>query len=137
MREEKARAEREERARAEREERARVAKRGREERSRVEREEERVRVIRQKIEGGKQITIYVNTRAIDRKLGITKLVVNGRDSILRVKSKLESVVGLTTHEMIISNASDEDMSDEKSLVMCRVEMGYFFIVKRRSLNAHL
>jgi hypothetical protein len=63
--------------------------------------------------------------------------VNGRDSILRVKSKLESVVGLTTHEMIISNASDEDMSDEKSLVMCRVEMGYFFIVKRRSLNAHL
>ena len=120
MREEKARAEREERARAEREEReerARVAKRDREERSRVEREEERVRVIRQKIEGGKQITIYVNTRAIDRKLGITKLVVNGRDSILRVKSKLESVVGLTTHEMIISNASDEDMSDEKSLAM--------------------
>ncbi len=27
---------------------------------------------------------------------------------------LESVVGLTTHEMIISNASDEEMSDEKS-----------------------
>ena len=135
MREEKARAEREERARAEREERedrARVAKRDREERSRVEREEERVRVIRQKIEGGKQITIYVNTRAIDRKLGITKLVVNGRDSILRVKSKLESVVGLTTHEMIISNASDEEMSDEKSLAMCKVAMGSFVIIKRRS-----
>ena len=135
MREEKARAEREERARAEREEReerARVAKRDREERSRVEREEERVRVIRQKIEGGKQITIYVNTRAIDRKLGIIKLVVNGRDSILRVKSKLESVVGLTTHEMIISNASDEDMSDEKSLAMCKVAMGSFIIIKRRS-----
>ena len=135
MREEKARAEREERARAEREEReerARVAKRDREERSRVEREEERVRVIRQKIEGGKQITIYVNTRAIDRKLGITKLVVNGRDSILRVKSKLESVVGVTTHEMIISNASDEDMSDEKSLAMCKVAMGSFIIIKRRS-----
>jgi hypothetical protein len=31
----------------------------------------------------------------------------------------ESVVGLTTHEMIISNASDEEMSDEKSLA-CRV-----------------
>ena len=135
MREEKARAEREERARAEREEseeRARVAKRDREERSRVEREEKRVRVIRQKIEGGKQITIYVNTRAIDRKLGIIKLVVNGRDSILRVKSKLESVVGLTTHEMIISSASDEEMSDEKSLAMCRVEMGSFVMIKRRS-----
>ncbi len=31
----------------------------------------------------------------------------------------ESVVGLITHEMIISNASDEEMSDEKSLA-CRV-----------------
>jgi hypothetical protein len=27
----------------------------------VEREEERARVIRQKIEGGKEITVYVNT----------------------------------------------------------------------------
>jgi hypothetical protein len=58
--------------------------------------------------------------------------VNSRDSILRVKSKLESVVGLTTHEMIISNASDEDMSDEKSLAMCKVAMGSFIIIKRRS-----
>jgi len=107
---------REERARAEREERARVAKRDREERSRVEKEEsrvekegERARVIRQKIEGGKKITIYVNMRAIDRMLGPIKLDVNSWDSILRVKSKLESVVGLTTHEMIISNASDEEI----------------------------
>ena len=130
---------REERARAEREERARVAKRDREERSRVEKEEsrvekegERARVIRQKIEGGKKITIYVNMRAIDRMLGPIKLDVNSWDSILRVKSKLESVVGLTTHEMIISNASDEEMSDEKSLAMCRVEMGSFVIIKRRS-----
>ena len=99
---------------------------------RVEREEERARVIHQKIEGGKEITVYVNTRAIDRKLGIIKHVVNGRDSILRVKSKLESVVGLTTHKMIISNASDEDMSDEKSLAMCKVAMGSFVIIKRRS-----
>jgi hypothetical protein len=49
-----------------------------------------------------------------------------------VKSKLESVVGLTTHEMIISNASDEDMSDEKSLAMCKVAMCSFIIIKRRS-----
>ena len=104
----------------------------REERSRVEREEERVRVIRQKIEGGKEITIYVNAWAIDRKLGHIKLVVNSRDSILRVKSMIESVVRLTTHEMIISNASDEEMSDEKSLDMCKVAMGTFVIIKRRS-----
>ena len=32
----------------------------------------------------------------------------------------ESVVGLTTHEMIISNASDEEMSDEKSLLAVSV-----------------
>ena len=135
------REEREERARVakreseEREERARVAKRESEERSRVEREEERAeeraRVIRQKIEGGKEIIVYVNTRAIDRKFGLIKLDVNSRDSILRVKSKLESVIGLTTNEMIISSASDEDMSDEKSLAMCRVEMGSFIIIKRR------
>jgi hypothetical protein len=62
----------------EREERARVAKRDREERSRVEREEESERVIRQKIEGGKEITIYVNAWAIDRKLGHIKLVVQQR-----------------------------------------------------------
>jgi hypothetical protein len=116
----------------EREERARVAKRDREERSRVEREEERERVIRQKIEGGKEITVYVNTRAIDRKLGPIKLDVNSRDSILRVKLMIESVVGLTTHEMIISNARDEEMSDEKSLAMCNVKMGSFVIIKRRS-----
>ena len=66
------------------------------------------------------------------KLGNIKLVVNCRDSILRVKSKLESVVGVTAHEMIISNASDEDMSDEKSLAMCKVAMGSFIIIKRRS-----
>jgi len=58
-----------------------MAKRDREERSRVEREEERARVIRQKIEGGKEITVYVNTRAIDRKLGNIKLDVNSRDSV--------------------------------------------------------
>jgi hypothetical protein len=122
----------------EKEERARVAKREKEERkeseerSRVKREEERVRVIHQKIEGGKEITIYVNTRAIVSKLGTIKLVGNSRDSILRVKSKLESVVGVTTHEMIISNASDEDMSDKKSLAMCKVAMGSFIIIKRRS-----
>jgi len=40
---------------------------------------------------------------------------NSRDSILRVKSKLESEVGPSIHEMIMSNASDEEMSDEKSL----------------------
>jgi hypothetical protein len=111
------------------EERAREAKRDRE-----EKEEEKARAARQKTEGGKQITIYVNTRTIglDRKLGNIKLVVNSRDSILRVKSKLESVVGVTAHEMIISNASDEDMSDEKSLAMCKVAMGSFVIIKRRS-----
>jgi hypothetical protein len=126
------------------EERAREAKRDREEkekervreakRDREEKEEEKARAARQKTEGGKQITVYVNTRTIglDRKLGNIKLVVNSRDSILRVKSKMESVVGLTTHEMIISNASDEDMSDEKSLAMCKVAMGSFIIIKRRS-----
>jgi hypothetical protein len=116
------------------EERAREAnaKQDREERSRVEREEEAERVIRQKIEGGKEITVYVNTRAIDRKLGPIKLDVNSRDSILRVKLMIESVVGLTTHEMIISNARDEEMSDEKSLAMCNVKMGSFVIIKRRS-----
>ena len=87
---------------------------------------------RQKIERGEEITIYVNTRAIDRKLGPIKLNVNSRDSIFRVTSKLESVVGLTTHEMIISNSSDEEMNDEKSLAICRVEMGSFVIIKRRS-----
>jgi hypothetical protein len=130
--------EKEERARMakrdkeEKEERARVAKRDREERSRVEREEERERVIRQKIEGGKEITVYVNTRAIDHKLGPIKLDVNSRDSIHRVKSMIESVVGLTTHEMIISNARDEEMSDEKSLALCNIKMGSFVIIKRRS-----
>jgi hypothetical protein len=108
-------------------ERVRVAKRDKE-----EREEKEERVIRQKIEGGKEITIYVNAWAIDRKLGHIKLVVNSRDSILRVKSMIESVVRLTTHEMIISNASDEEMSDEKSLDMCKVAMGTFVIIKRRS-----
>ena len=98
----------------------------------MEREEERARVIRQKIEGGKKITVYVNTRAIDHKLGPIKLDVNSRDSIHRVKSMIESVVGLTTHKMIISNASDEDMSDKKSLAMCKVAMGSFVIIKRRS-----
>ncbi len=47
-----------------------------------DKEEERARVIRQKIEEGKEITVYVNTRAIDRKLGHIKLDVNSRDSIL-------------------------------------------------------
>ena len=46
-----------------------------------DKEEERARVIRQKIEEGKEITVYVNTRAIDRKLGHIKLDVNSRDSI--------------------------------------------------------
>ena len=49
----------------------------------------------------------------------------------------ESVVGLTSHEMTISNASDEEMSDEemsdeKSLAMYKVALGSFFFVKRRS-----
>jgi phosphotransacetylase len=113
---------------------ARLAKRDREERSRVEREEERARGIRHKIEGGKESTVYVNTRAIDRKLLPIKLVVNSRDSILRVKSMIESVVGLTTHEMIISNACDEEMSDEKSLAMCKVALGSFVFVKRRQVG---
>jgi len=76
------------------EERAREAKRDREEkeeervreakRDREEKEEEKARAARQKTEGGKQITVYVNTRTIglDRKLGTIKLVVNSRDSIL-------------------------------------------------------
>jgi len=131
---------REERARMakrdkeEREERARFAKRDREERSRVEREKERERVIRQKIEGGKEITVYVNTRAIDRKLGPIKLDVNSRDSILRVKSMIESVVGLTTHEMIISNARDEEMSDEKSLAMCNIKWALSLLSKGDGTN---
>ena len=101
---------------------------------REEKEEEKTRAARQKTKGGKQIIVYVNTRTIglDPKLGNIKQVANSRDSILQVKSKLESVVGLTTHEMIISNASDEDMSDEKSLAMCKVAMGSFIIIKRRS-----
>ena len=45
---------------------------------------------------------------------------------------IESVVGLTTHEMIISNASVEEMSDEKSLAMYKVALGSFVFVKRRS-----
>ena len=113
----------------ERAEWARLAKRDREEMSRVEREEERARVKHQKIEGGKEITVYFNTKAIDRKL----LPIN-RDSILRVKSMIESVVGLTTHEMIISNASDEEMSGEKSLAMCKVALGSFVFVKRRQVG---
>jgi hypothetical protein len=93
--EESEKRDREERARMakrdkeEKEERARLVKRDREERSRVEREEETARVIRQKIEGGKEITVYVNTRAIDRKLGPIKLDMNSRDSILRVKSMMK------------------------------------------------
>ena len=43
---------------------------------------------------------------------------------------IESVVGLTTHEMIISNASDEEMRDKKSLSMCKVAMGSFVIIKK-------
>ncbi len=50
-------------------------------RDKEEREEERARVIRQKIEGGKDITIYVNAKAIDRKLLPIKLVVNSRDNL--------------------------------------------------------
>ena len=69
---------------------------------------------------------------IDRNLVHIKLAMDSRDSILRMKLMIESVVGLTTHEMIISNARDEEMSDEKSLAMCRVEMGSFVIIKRRS-----
>ena len=136
--EESEKRDREERARMakrdkeEKEERARVVKRDREERSRVEREEETARVIRQKIEGGKEITVYVNTRAIDHKLGPIKLDVNSRDSIHRVKSMIESVVGLTTHKMIISNTRDEEMSDKKSLALCNIKMGSFVIIKRRS-----
>ena len=62
-----------------------------------------------------------------------KLVVNSRGSILQVKPVIESVVGLTTHRMIIiSNASDEEMSEEKSLAMCKVVMGTFIFIKRRS-----
>jgi len=46
---------------------------------------------------------------------------------------IESVVGPTTHGMIIiSNASDEEMSEEKSLAMCKVVMGTFIFIKRRS-----
>jgi hypothetical protein len=45
---------------------------------------------------------------------------------------IESVVGLNTQEMIISNASDEEMSDEKTLAMCNVAMGSFVIIKMRS-----
>ncbi len=76
--------------------------------------------------------VYVNAKAIDPKLVRIKLDANSRDSILRVKQMLESVVGLTTHEMIITNASDEEMSDEKSLAMCQVAMGTFILVKRTS-----
>ncbi len=58
------------------EERARAAKRNKE-----EREEERKH---QKIEGGKQIRVYVNAKAIDNKLLPIQLVVNSHESILRV-----------------------------------------------------
>ena len=77
-------------------------------------EEDRARAIRQKIEGGREIIVYVNAKAVDRKL----LPITSREQpghILRVKSMIESVVGLTTHGMIESNASDEEMSEEKSL----------------------
>ena len=120
--------EREKRDKEEREERVRLAKRV----AKRDKEEERARVIRQKIEEGKEITVYVNTRAIDRKLGHIKLDVNSRDSIHRVKSMIESVVGLTTHEMIMSNASDEDISDDKSLAISKVATGSFVIIKMRS-----
>jgi hypothetical protein len=43
---------------------------------------------------------------------------------------IESVVGLTTHRMIIiSNASDEEMSEEKSLAMCKVTRALSFLSK--------
>ncbi len=45
---------------------------------------------------------------------------------------IESVVGLTTHEMIMSNASDEDISDDKSLAISKVATGSFVIIKMRS-----
>ena len=48
-----------------------------------------------------------------------------------MKSMIESVPGLATHEMIISNASDEEMSEEKSLAICKIAMGSFIFIKRR------
>ena len=69
---------------------------------------------------------------IDRKLVHIKLAMDSRDSILRMKLMIESVVGLTTHEMTISNTSDKEMSEEKSLAMCKVAMGTFIFIKRRS-----
>ncbi len=86
----------------------------------------------QKIKGRKQIRVYVNAKVIDRKLLTIQLDVNSRDSILWVKLKLESEVGLSTHKMIISNTKDKEMSDEKSLAMCKVAMGTFIIIKRKS-----
>ena len=47
---------------------------------------------------------------------------------------IESVVGLTTQGMIVSNASDEEMSEEKSLAMCKVALGSFIFVKRRQVG---
>jgi len=35
-------------------------------------------------------------------------------------------------QLTISNASDEEMSDEKSLAMCKVTMGTFVFLKRKS-----
>ncbi len=54
--------------------------------------------------------------------------------VVREACSVVSVVGVTAHKMIISNASDEDMSDEKSLAMCKVALGSFFFVKRRQVG---
>jgi hypothetical protein len=42
------------------------------------------------------------------------------------------IESVTTHEMIISNASDKEMSEEKSLAMSKVAMGTFIFISRRN-----
>ena len=39
---------------------------------------------------------------------------------------------IESEEMIISDAKDEEMSAKKGLAMCKVAMGTFIFIKRRS-----
>ena len=73
-----------EKAKHDREERARMAKHDKEERVRMKNhnEEEREERKRQKREGGKQIKVFVNAKAIDRKLMHIQLTMNSHNSIL-------------------------------------------------------
>jgi hypothetical protein len=69
---------------------------------------------------------------VDRKLLPIPLVVKSCHIILRAKSMIVSVVGPSAHEMILTNAKDEEMSNETTVAKCEVLTGTFAPIKRRS-----